>query len=146
MKVEYSQEVLTWHWPFFPFPFCQSPVDLECPRCTPRGKEPKPTADPVSWNHSPPSPLHPRQAGPELAHSGPRRSSWLSKQSKKHPDKYLPPGQREAFRRGCQPKMGWPLVTSSGIQPIWKLVTRLGPWLEPRHGREGRRPSPRTSP
>lgn len=103
----------------YPLPILPKPSRLGfTPNVLPEGGRSSPWLTPFPGITDSPSLSTPHQAGPDLAHSGLQRPTWPSKQSKKHPDKYLPQGQREIFRRGCRPGLGWPLVTSAGIQLV----------------------------
>lgn len=87
---------------FIPSPSGQSPEDLQAtPDVLPERGHSSSRLTSLPGITDSPSLSTPHPADLDLAHSGLQRPSWLSKQTKKHTDKYVPESQREILRRGC---------------------------------------------
>lgn len=120
----------------YPLPILPEPNRIGfTPNVLPEGGRSSPRLTPFPGITNSPSLSTPHQA---LAHSGLQRPRWLSKQSKKHPDKYLPQDQREIFRRGC--RQDWDghllLLLGSSLFESWSPKLELRDEAQSAKGRK----------
>lgn len=120
----------------YPLPILPEPNRIGfTPKVLPEGGRSSPRLTPFPGITNSPSLSTPHQA---LAHSGLQRPCWLSKQSKKHPDKYLPQDQREIFRRGC--RQDWDghslLLLGSSLFESWSPKLELRDEAQSAKGRK----------